>query len=300
MLRLMLTCHPDFVIPPESLFISNLYPLWGNTRLEYSEQISSLCDDLYKDEKFCEWNLERRTLEELLTTKLPLNYNNFVDIVYSAYVRKNSPLAIRWGDKNPSYVLSLDLLWQLFPQAKVIHIVRDGRAVLNSFRSANRRANKKIWPETVKSAAYFWLSRLRASRKYQGNPNYMEIFYEKLVQDPDRELQQLCSFLDLAFDPVMLDFAKVNRREKLVPTHRLAWHGSTLKSIQKSKIDEWQHKLDPIDVMQFEMLAGYYLTKYGYLLRSSKLGQFNVVNRITWHSTSLMKKIVAIRNFKNF
>jgi hypothetical protein len=265
--------------------------MWGATHLENAEQITSLCDDLYDDVKFNEWNIDRRILEHALIEHLPMGYVSFLDSVYWAYARQHQASARRWGDKNPSHVMDLAFVWRLFPEAKCIHIVRDGRAVFNSFRSSNLRAGEAIWPQSARRAARWWTRRLDRTRPFRANPNYMEVFYEKLVQAPEAQLRILCTFLDLDYDPVMLDFAEVNRQAGLVPPNRLAWHQSTLESVQVSRVSGWQQELDTSDIARFELLAGHHLLRYGYPLRMSTLGRYHLINQVAALGFRLVERI---------
>jgi hypothetical protein len=296
LLRLMLTCHPDLAIPPESLFARNLYPKWASIRLTQAGQIDALCNDLYKDEKFSEWKLDRSLLQQTLREELPLNYASFVATVHRTYARQHQPSASRWGDKNPAYVMHLGWLWHLFPDAQVVHIVRDGRAVFNSFRTSNLRAGYPIWPESAVKAARRWTSRLASAKRYRANSSYMEVHYEKLVRSPETELRRLCSFLNLVYDPAMLDFARVNRQTELVPKHRLAWHDATLRTLQTARISAWQQELDPADIARFELMAGHNLLQYGYPLQVSKLGRFRLVNRVTVFWARLVNRTRRVIN----
>ncbi len=294
LLRLMLTCHPDVAIPPESLFALDLYPAWGNVRLKDAEQIQSLCDELYADETFREWRVARANLEKTIMGHLPLSYAEFVDLVYLTYAHQHQPTAVRWGDKNPRYAMHLPWVWHLFPDARVIHIIRDGRAVFSSFREANRKAGMTIWPETVSAAARSWTIRLTTAWQHRTNPNYAEVFYENLVQAPETELRQLCAFLDLEYNPGMLDFAEMNRKEQLVPRHRLAWHSATLRPVQDSKVAAWQDALSASDVARFELMAGHHLVRCGYPIRASRLGRFRIVNTLSLYGATLLRKLRSV------
>ena len=294
LLRLMLTCHPAIAIPPESLFALELYPAWGDVRLDQAAQTHSLCDELYQDAMFREWQVERGALEQAVIDRLPLSYADFVDVVYMTYAQQVQPSATRWGDKNPRYTMHLAWIWRLFPDAQVIHIIRDGRAVFNSFREANRKAGRTIWPQTVSAAARSWTLRLTKARQHQANPNYVEVFYEKLVESPETELRRLCDFLGLEFNPGMLDFAEVNRREELVPSHRLAWHSATLEPVQNSRVAAWQQALAPKDIARFELMAGHRLLGFGYALQQSRLGRFRVVNSLSLYGATILRKLFDV------
>lgn len=291
LLRLMLTCHPKIAIPPESLFALQLYPAWGKVILERSEQIATLCHELYDDVRFREWQVERAGLEQAIMARIPLSFAELVSLVYETYAQQHQPAATRWGDKNPKYALHLAWIWSLFPDAKAIHIIRDGRAVFNSFLDANRKAGRTLWPEEVSAAARSWTLRLTKARQHRSNPNYREVFYEKLVKSPETELRQICGFLDLEYDPTMLEFAEVNRREELVPKHRTAWHDATLMPVQDVRVAAWQQTLPPSSIAHFELMAGHHLLSCGYPLQRSKLGRFRVVNNLALYGATLARKL---------
>lgn len=120
--------------------------------------------------------------------------------------------AIRWSEKTPRNVLYTDVLHDLLPDMRMIHIVRDGRDVAVSM------ANNGFWPigaskdlpelrgfsgkVTPEKAALYWqsvleLSRARASELPDGA--YMELRYEDLVTEPEKVLSSLCDFLEEEF-----------------------------------------------------------------------------------------------------
>ena len=99
------------------------------------------------------------------------------------------------------HVLHLRRLGRLFPEARFVHVVRDGRDVAVSYRSV-------AWgPTTVEDAAMRWRrSVLRGRRDGErlGPDRYREVRYEDLVTDPERVLRELCAFLDLEWDDGVL------------------------------------------------------------------------------------------------
>lgn len=295
LLRLMLTCHPKIAIPPESIFALQLYPQWASVLLEQGEQIETLCNELYDDARFREWQVERGELQQAIMDRKPLNFADFVSLVHETYAQQHQPTASRWGDKNPRYAMHLAWIWSLFPDAKVIHIIRDGRAVFNSFLDANRKAGRTLWPEEVSAAARSWTIRLTRARKHRDNPNYREVLYEELAKSPEAELRRICRFLDLEYDPMMLSFADVNRREELVPQHRTAWHDATLSPVQDSRVSAWKQTLPPSYIARFELMAGHQLLSCGYPLQTSKLGRFRLVNTLALYGATLFRKLLGMR-----
>ncbi len=280
LLRLMLTAHPDLAIPPESVFARRLFSAWGGLTLENADHVEAILAALFEEEKFQEWQLDRAGCQAFLLNRLPMDYAAFVAGVYRCYADQFQPGATRWGDKNPSYATWIANLWELFPQAYMIHILRDGRAVWASFRSANHRAGRAIWPEAAGAAARFWVNRIETIRRHRNSPRYFEIVYEQLVLYPERELKRLCDFIALTFDDRMLAFAENTRQKGLVPAHRLAWHASSLRPLLPEKIDSWRQELSKRQVAQFELYAGATLARLNYPLAASRVGGIGWVNRL--------------------
>lgn len=265
LLRLMLTCHPDVSIPPESPFITKLYPKWGHIRIQTVEETRQLCDDLFSsDNKFRDWGLSPREILENLEAIRPYDFREFVDAVYCLYLKRMKKNTAQWGDKNPRHTNHIGLLMKVFPKAKFIHIIRDGRAVLNSFINANRK-HGKIYPDTPYEAAQYWRNTLRVAYTFRKVPSYFEIHYEKLVGDPGKELLRLCRFLGIRYLPrEMLSYPSVNANLQLVPKDRLSWHEATLRPVDISKVSKWSSQLRRSHAVYFELCAGWELDKYGY------------------------------------
>ena len=99
-----------------------------------------------------------------------------------------------WGDKTPFYLRDIDLLKKGFPYAKFIHIIRDPRDRCLSVY--------KTWGKNLYRAASGWYSDVSQCRKYAKNfpHDYMEVFYEDLLKNPEEELRRCTKFLSLSFE----------------------------------------------------------------------------------------------------
>ncbi|MGH7823896.1 MAG: sulfotransferase family protein [Candidatus Binatia bacterium] len=97
-----------------------------------------------------------------------------------------------WVNKTPRLLLSLDLLPKLYPGAKCIHIVRDGRDVAASFRTLS-------WgPRDVRQAARRWRDRLSQRKRFDSRRlSYLEVHYEDLIKAPSEKLEMIMRFLEL-------------------------------------------------------------------------------------------------------
>ena len=96
-----------------------------------------------------------------------------------------------WGDKSPAYVRYGDLLLEHFPQARLVHIVRDVRDYCISI--------KKTWRKDMRRAAHEWARDVaRAHQLCAAQPERcIEVRYEDLLQTPETIMRRLQTFLDL-------------------------------------------------------------------------------------------------------
>src|SRR3954447_4475813 len=82
-------------------------------------------------------------------------------------------------DRTPVHVFHLDLISEIYPDARVVHIIRDGRDVARSLVAKN-------WgPDTIREAATEWRDAVLGARAAKHPARYVELFYERLLQDPE-------------------------------------------------------------------------------------------------------------------
>ena len=101
----------------------------------------------------------------------------------------------RWGDKTPHYVHHVDHLLRLWPRARFVVLVRDGRDVALSLR------RMPFGPNNAWAAAQWWARGIRAgARAQREHPGaVLTLRYEDLAQRPEEEVRRLCAFLGLSY-----------------------------------------------------------------------------------------------------
>ena len=111
----------------------------------------------------------------------------------------------RWGDKTPKYSLHMTDLEQALPEARFIHLIRDGRDVaLSRARMVEGRGDPPPPPTRV---ARRWKRRIHEAREMSRDvTHYMELRYEDLVTDTEPSLRRVAEFIELDWDPAMLDY----------------------------------------------------------------------------------------------
>ena len=100
----------------------------------------------------------------------------------------------RWVDATPSYALIVEDLLRLFPAASFLHIVRDGRAVVNSMLSSGFDED---WATDFDTACRTWVhyASLGSRAAAAHSDRIMEVRHEDLARSPWSELQRVFGFL---------------------------------------------------------------------------------------------------------
>jgi hypothetical protein len=102
-------------------------------------------------------------------------------------------------ERTPHHVLHLPLIAEVFPDAAVLHIVRDGRDVVRSL------ARQEWGPGGIREAAGQWRDSITSARDAApALPRYLEVRYEDLMGDARRGVTAVFRWLDLAADDEVL------------------------------------------------------------------------------------------------
>ncbi|HEY8123790.1 MAG TPA: sulfotransferase [Myxococcota bacterium] len=133
---------------------------------------------------------------------------------------------------------------RLWPEARFIYLIRDGRDVARSHVEMG-------WAGNVWAAAPVWREAEREWRRVSAlipREHRIELHYEALIRDPRRELTRLCAFLGLDYAPEMLDYPK--RSAYQAPDPRLT--------------ERWRERLSDRELGWLERELGAQLRARGY------------------------------------
>lgn len=264
LLRAMLDSHPEMAVPPESHFI----PFFDGHRTRYEDgggfAPERFLEDLLRYSRFQRWGLPEEEVREAFAASPPRTVADAVRRAFAVYARHQGKA--RYGDKTPEYVMHLPTLARLFPEARFVHLVRDGRDVTLSYLDV------RFGPSTVAESALLWKRFVREGRvagRALGADRYLELRYEDLVDDPERELHRICAFVDLRYDDAMLRYFE--RAEEVVSGvvsrrgHRNIFLPPT------SGLRDWRRDMRPRDVAVFEAVAADLLEELGYELGTGRI-----------------------------
>lgn len=257
MVQLMLHAHPRIAIPPETRFLLTAYRqrgAFGDLRMaENREKLARFITG--KGMSFGDLGLDRaETVAEIVAG--PPTLGSAMGIVFRAYARRfDRP---RWGDKRPAYLLNLDPLLRMFPDAQIVHIIRDGRDCVASMKEAPWHRGG------VRKAVSLWCQGMdagwRAARTLPQD-TYHELYYERLVADPVTEMRMLCQFLGEEFVDEM---AAPNTMSSVAVPERKVWHALTHGEVTDERVGSWQRRLSPEETALCQRIMGDRLVAHGY------------------------------------
>jgi hypothetical protein len=119
----------------------------------------------------------------------------FCDRLIGDAVRARDPHATVFIEKTPAHAYQLHRIARLYPDVRVIHIVRDGRDVARSL------AELSFGAPNVRFGAETWTRVLTAVRRQEaGLRHFREVQYEQLLSDPVAGICDLYEWLGLAVD----------------------------------------------------------------------------------------------------
>ncbi|REF00198.1 sulfotransferase family protein [Thermomonospora umbrina] len=285
LLQLMLHRHPRIAIPPETRFLIPAY----ESRAEFGD----LADPANR-ERLARWIVGRRrtrfddlgldaeeVVEEIVAG--PGTLGSALGIVFRAYSRRFGK--DRWGDKRPGYFQNIPVLVRLFPDAQIVHLIRDGRDCVASLKEM------PWYKQDSYHALATWIEAVRAGRRAArvlGPDSYHEIRYEDLIADPEARLTGLCRFLDVEYHEEMAEPSGV--ASEAVPS-RKSWHHRTHEKVSASRSGTWEQRLEPWEIALCEAEAGPYLRSLGY--EPSEARRPSAAERARFRSVATRRTLAA-------
>lgn len=263
LLQRLVNAHPDIAITPESHWIPRLYAKpWAIT--PDGRVKPKLIRRLIGHPKFARLKIGPEEVARLSGNGQPVSYENLVSRIFDVYgERQGKPLV---GDKTPDYVRCIETLHSLWPCARFVHVIRDGRDVALSMmdwpKCRPKPGDFATWQEDrVSTAALWWESNVRLGRqagKTLGPKLYYEVRYESLVSRPAAESVALCAFLGVSYFEAMLGFHEAPAASDPGLEARRA-HLPVTQGLR-----DWSAQLPPQDCERFEAAAGGLLEELGY------------------------------------
>lgn len=255
-----LNAHPDLVLPDETDAVVPLAFLVD--RIEEPDLGRELATTLIThSRRFADSIGEYLDAERVAAVvgAAPWTLNGILTDLYAAVAEAGN--GRHGGDKSPNDLKFQRILLtaRLYgPNLPVVHVVRDVRDVMASFRDLG-------WAQGVpEGLARFWEANnllVQASVPRQESP-YLLVRYEDVVADPEREFRRICALLGVAWDPGMIDD---ERRYQQFAGHReIGQHAQTFQPISGARVGRYADEFDAETLAHITDLAREGLDAFGY------------------------------------
>lgn len=256
LLQQMLDAHPAVAIAPETHFMQYFWQrqeYYGN--LLKDDNYHHLIEDLIAHPEFSEMGLNVCEFSKAAWGG-ERSYQALFRLLLEQFASIRGVEII--GEKTPNHVLYIPTLKKFFPSARFIHIVRDPRAVVNSWRSVPWSTG------SIAGDAQAWKGHVSAPRRCSSllMSSLFTLHYEQLVMAPEENLRSLCQFLNLEFLPEMLTYHR--KESQSVNVTREPWKANSVKPVNQNALTRWQRELSEQMVTEIEAVAWFEMRRFGY------------------------------------
>ncbi|WP_293055025.1 sulfotransferase [Mycobacterium sp.] len=245
LMRVMLDCHPRICCGVELMVlpvVAEHYKFLTGRNLEVMHSYGNTRSDV---QRYCRAFVE--------------------DLVETFRRRAGKP---RWAEKTPQNILYMVLLGEIFPDAKFIHMLRDGRDVACSLVTMDwidKTTGRKFeFVESITGAARYWRDMVTRGRQQAAHPSLagrvLEVRYEALVTEPAATMRQVLAFVGEDWDDAVLSHHTKHRPGEVVEPST----AQVTKPLYHTAVHRWQHDMTEADKAAFKAQAGDLLTELGY------------------------------------
>lgn len=282
LLTSMLSAHPRITIAPETHYFSYWTRQYKSLNLVSPKDFELFWQSLSSSQRFSYFGIDANKTRERILAKGPPSHQHILSGWLEEYANNvNKP---RWGEKTPLHYQSLDHILTWFPNARIIWMLRDPRAVAASLQKVPWASNY------IHIHAQQWQTSLTSfEQTWQKDSRVQLLRYEDLVQQSEKSLTALCQFLSEAYTPDMLT-ARSETHTPLI--NRQGWAvqhlQSALQPISTNAINKWHHDLASYQIEIIESLTFPAAANYDYTAHTSTLGPYA---RFTFNLEKLRVKL---------
>lgn len=196
-LRRMLSAHPDLLLTRRTYMWSRFYKQFGplSNPANLERCLSAM--------------LALKAIQEMHPDPLkirrefiqgPQTYAHLFELFHRQNLERAGKR--RWGDQLGLVERFADLIFSSYPDAKMIHMIRDPRdQSAEGVDKKHRGRGKSGWL----TARWKFSAHLAQHNSRRYNKRYLVVRYEDLMQDTENVLRRICTFLNEDFLPAMLE-----------------------------------------------------------------------------------------------
>lgn len=185
------------------------------------------------------------------------------DLILRLFSRSLQPHHRFLVEKSPSHLFAIELIDELFPDCRIVHVLRDGRDVCVSVRAAARSWMPdwgSSFGRSVYTSARSWRDAVMKVGQHRARlgDRFLEIRYETIKQDPIGSYRRLFKFCRIPYDEGLLNhiYARTDFDKNFVPNEA--------GFRRQGQVGAWRKSFNLIDCVVFNLVAGQALIDTGY------------------------------------
>lgn len=258
LMRSMFSVHPNLVVSRETHFFPDWWERYQNTDLNNLDNFEAFWQEYSVSKRFPKVVVDPPLVKEKILAAKNIDLKTIFNCMMEVLATKmDKP---RWVEKTPDHYKYLDKILDWYPQAKVIWMLRDPRAVIAS--------TLKRWPKTpVDVRAKQWSSSIiMFQQKWSQDPRVKLIKYEDLVANTELQMKNICAFLGEEFHVAMIQERTQNVQQVFIPDEDPSKGPLRLanRAIATAGIDKWRSTLSPEQITTVEDLAKEAMVQWNY------------------------------------
>ena len=285
LLRLMLNAHPRIAIPEEIVYFGSIMagvPIetWENpplSRERYEAFVHHFVNETCKPLD----GIDRESLKEQILSLPECDFRTPYKRVLEAWARSHGK--VRWGEKTPGNLFYADVLYDMFPDARFIHMIRDPRAGVSSMMGTTFFPKDIVF--NAMSRHKFMTQGREILETFTPAAHRMTLKYEDLVREPESTVRDLCDFLEESFYPEMLSFYKESSKYMKAEAAE-TFNKAATRPISIEQLEKWRSKLSTGEIAKIEAVCLREMMEFGYSLENHGLDLKNrielLVKRVYW------------------
>jgi len=259
LISMMLSAHPAIAIAPDTHYVNAWVQRHRNLQLSQPADFDQFWSAFSGDKRFGYLGIDAGDVRHSIEVNQRYSFRGVYVSVLEAYAANlHKP---RWGEKTPFSADHLDTLFSWFPEARVIYMIRDPRAVVSSLRQIPWLAEVGVAAHAAK-----WAKGVERALVSEGDPRMLFVHYEDLVHDPRTVIGEVCGFLGEAYSADMLDGRHSLEASTLID--REGWEKehitAALGPVHEMSVAKWRQQLEPDEVDLIERYCGSVMVRVGY------------------------------------
>ncbi len=262
----ILSSHSQISISPESHFFNYWMQRFPIPSLQVKDRFEKFWQIFIHSERF---NYFECDASKLLAT-IQFKKQNVAKSLFASLLRQYAEKdgKRRWGEKTPAHYAYIAQLLNWYPDARVIYMVRDPRAVTASMQKVPWKG-KHIIPYVLR-----WKDSIKHLEKWRLDARVMCVKYEELVSTPLAVLTEICQFVGEDFQGQML-FSEHLPCQRTIESCSSKWAIShflkAAEPINTDSLNRWEKELSRKQIALIEYLSEKYMIKLGYKALDTKL-----------------------------